>query len=273
MHVQSQGRDGLWGLGARLVRYRHLCWELVRRDLTDRHAGQVFGPAWMFAQPLVLIAVHLFLFAVVLPARGLGGSADLDYVVAVLAGLIPWLAVQDSLLRGVTSIGSNANLVKQVVFPVELLPIKSVFVALVPPAVMTGGLLIYLAVAGHPVPWTLALLPAVWLVQVVGTFGLCLGLASAGAYVRDLRELVHLFGLVNLYLMPVFFPPEALPTAVRFVPYANPFSHLVWCHQDVWAGRVGHPVSWVILPVLAGLALLIGWRVFRAARPHLGNVL
>ena len=269
MRGTSQNRSGLRAV----LRHRHLCWELVRRDLTDRHAGQILGPVWLFAQPLVLIALHLFLFAVVLPARGLGGSGDLGYVVSVLAGLIPWLAIQDSLLRGVTSVATNANLVKQVVFPVELLPIKGVFVALVPPAVMTGILLLYLSGAGHAVPWTIALLPAVWLVQIAGTLGLCLGLAAVGAYVRDFRELIHLFGLVNLYLMPVFFPPAALPTAIRFIPYANPFSHVVWCHQDVWAGRLSHPASWIVFPIAAGLALLIGWRVFRAARPHLGNVL
>ena len=256
-----------------MLRHRHLCWELVRRDLTDRHAGQVLGPAWLFAQPLVLIALHLFLFAVVLPARGLGGSTELGYVVSVLAGLIPWLAIQDSLLRGVSSVATNANLVKQVVFPVELLPIKCVFVALVAPVVMTAVLLLYLVGAGHAVPWTIVLLPAVWFVQLAGTLGLCLGLAAVGAYVRDFRELIHLFGLVNLYLMPVFFPPAALPAAIRFIPHANPFSHVVWCHQDVWAGRLSHPVSWVVFPVAAGLALLVGWRVFRAARPHLGNVL
>jgi lipopolysaccharide transport system permease protein len=256
-----------------LFRHRQLCWELVRRDLTDRHAGQILGPVWMFAQPIVLIALHLFVFAVVLPARGLGGSSDLSYVVLVLAGLIPWLAIQDSLLRGVTSVATNANLVKQVVFPVELLPIKGVFVALVPSAAMTGLLLLCLAGTGYPVPWTIVLLPGVWAVQIAGTLGLCLGLSAVGAYVRDVRELIQLFGLVNLYLMPVFFPPEALPAAVRFIPYANPFSHVVWCHQDVWSGRLGHPASWVVFPVAAGLALLAGWRVFRAARPHFGNVL
>jgi lipopolysaccharide transport system permease protein len=256
-----------------LIRHRHLCWELVRRDLTDRHAGQILGPAWMFAQPLVLIALHLFLFAVVLPARGLGGSNDLSYVVSVLAGLIPWLAIQDSLLRGVASVATNANLVKQVVFPVELLPIKGVFVALVPPAAMTGLLLLYLVGTGYPVPWTIVLLPAVWLVQVAGTLGLCLGFAAVGTYVRDVRESIHLFGLVNLYLMPVFFQPAVLPAAVRFVPYANPFSHVIWCHQDVWSGRLSHPTSWIVFPIAAGLALLVGWRIFRAARPHFGNVL
>ena len=265
----SQDRSGF----RVLIRHRHLCWELVRRDLTDRHAGQVLGPAWMFAQPLVLIALHLFLFAVVLPARGLGGSGELGYVVSVLAGLIPWLAIQDSLLRGVTSVATNANLVKQVVFPVELLPVKGAFVALIPPAAMTGVLVLYLLVTGHPVPWTIALLPAVWVVQIAGTLGLCLGLGAVGAYVRDVRELIQLFGLVNLYLMPVFFPPGVLPAAIRFVMYANPFSHVVWCHQDVWAGRISHPASWALFPVTAGLAFVVGWRVFRAARPHFGNVL
>jgi lipopolysaccharide transport system permease protein len=269
----SDDRIGVWDLGARLRRHHQLLWELVRRDLTDKHAGQLLGAAWTIGHPLVLTAVYLFVFVIVLPARSGESPAPESYVIAVLAGLVPWLAAQDSFLRGVVSVFANANLVKQVIFPIELLPLKGVLAALVPPLVMTAGLIVFLLASGRGVPWTLALLPGLWVVQVVGAAGVCFALAAVGAYFRDLRELVQLFCLVNLYLMPVFYTPAAMPESIRFLPYINPFSYGVWCYQDAWSGTLAHPAAWVVFPVTAVLALVGGYRVFRAARPYFGNVL
>ena len=39
---------------------------MTKRELTDRYAGQVLGLAWVFAHPLVLMGVYVFLFAIVL---------------------------------------------------------------------------------------------------------------------------------------------------------------------------------------------------------------
>ena len=117
MSAASEYRIGVWDLGVRLRRHHQLLWELVRRDITDKHAGQLLGAAWSIGHPLLLTAIYLFVFAVVLPARTGGSPAGQPYVVAVLAGLVPWLAAQYSFLRGVVSISGNANLVKQVIFP------------------------------------------------------------------------------------------------------------------------------------------------------------
>ena len=42
----------------------------------------------------------------------------------LLSGLIPWLSFQESMSKGSTVIVGNANLVKQVIFPIEILPVK-----------------------------------------------------------------------------------------------------------------------------------------------------
>jgi lipopolysaccharide transport system permease protein len=254
-------------------RHRQLLGELVRREWTDRHAGQMFGALWSLGQPLLLTAVYLFLFVVIMPMRGLEGTSDrVPYFVLVLAGLIPWLAAQDSFMRGTSAITANANLVKQVIFPIELLPLKGTLAALLPPAIMTLGLIITVFVLGVQ-SWTLIFVPVLWLVQIIGMAGASFGLAAIGAYVKDAREVVQLFGLVNLYLMPVFYPVEMVPMPFRVLIYANPFSYGAWCYQDAWSGQIAHPLAWVLFPTFAGLALFLGWRTFRAAKPLFGNVL
>src|SRR5205823_84321 len=78
----------------------------------------------------------------------MGGTteAPLDYTTYLLSGLIPWLTFADIANRACSSITANAGLVKQVLFPVEILPIKTVAAALVSQLVATVGLLVYVLV-------------------------------------------------------------------------------------------------------------------------------
>ena len=102
---------------------RELINELVRRELRDRHVGQVLGVLWAYGHPLVLMLIYTFLFAYVFPARFGSAGKMQDYSVNVFAGIVPWLAFQDLLARAPSILVGNANLVKQIVFPMEVQPL------------------------------------------------------------------------------------------------------------------------------------------------------
>jgi lipopolysaccharide transport system permease protein len=132
----------------------------------------------------------------------------------------------------------------------------------------------YVWYALHAVPWTVLLLPLLFVLQVMGLVGICCVLAAVGAYFRDTREFVQIFAVVGIYLMPVVYLPTMVPEMFRPVLYFNPFSYLVWCYQDAcYFGRFEHPWAWVVFPVLCLAAFALGYRVFRKLKPMLGNVL
>src|SRR5438045_1061075 len=74
------------------------------------------------------------------------GFQGIDYSAYLLAGLLPWLAFQEAMNKGVAVIVANATIVKQVVFPVEVLPIKVVLAAFVPQMIGTVILLVYVLI-------------------------------------------------------------------------------------------------------------------------------
>ena len=55
----------------------------------------------------------------------------MDFTAYLLAGLIPWMAFQEAMSKGAVVITGSASLVQQVVFPIEVLPIKGILVSLV----------------------------------------------------------------------------------------------------------------------------------------------
>jgi len=258
-----------------LTRFRQLTWELTRRELSERYAGQMFGWVWAAAHPILLMAVYLFIFAFVFKVR-VGGtlSLPLDYPTYLLSGLIPWIAMQEAVSRGTVSITGNSRLVKQVVFPIEILPVKVVLSTLPAQIVSHLILLVYLAATSQPIPATYALLPLLILLQTAAMIGLCYVLAAAQVFVRDTKDFVIVFTTIGAYLAPVFYLPEMVPGVFRRFLYLNPFSYVVWSYQDaLYFGRFEHPYAMPLFAALSVMTFYLGYRVFRFGKIFFGDAL
>jgi lipopolysaccharide transport system permease protein len=256
-------------------RYRGLLLAMTRRELVDQYAGQVLGNLWVVIHPLAVMALFVFLFAYVFNTK-IGGTADLplDYTTYLLSGLIPWMALQQAMARGSVALTSRANLVKQVVFPIEILPTIAVFAGTFPSLVGFVALVVYVVVVhGHP-PATYLLLPPLLLVQSFLMLGIAYLLAAVGAFIRDTKDFVQLFSTYGVYVLPIFYLPLWVPRIFRPLLYGNPLSYVIWCYQDaLYFGRFDHPWAWVLFAVESILALILGYRFFRRLKPYFGNVL
>lgn len=258
-----------------LTRHRQLTWEMTRREIADRYAGQMLGTFWAVGHPLALMGIYVFVFAWVFQVK-IGGTADLplDYTTYILSGLIPWMAFQESMSKGATVILGNANLVKQVVFPIEVLPVKTVIASFGTQFVATGVLIAYVVTRHGSLPWTYLLLPALVGFQALAMIGVAYIFAAVSVYFRDLKDFVQVFCLAGMYLMPVFYLPDMVPATFRPLLYLNPLSYMAWCYQDAcYFGRLEHPWAW---PAFFGGSLVtfyFGYRVFRKLKICFGSVL
>ena len=258
-----------------LYRHRALTMALVRREILDRYIGQMLGAFWVFGHPLILVSVYIFIFQYVFKMR-VGGTEDmpLDYTVYILAGLIPWLTFAEALSKGPTVMHVNASLVKQVVFPIEVLPVKTALASFVTQSLCTTVLILYVVCTYGYLPWTYALLPILWLAQFLAMAGVCFALSAVGAYFRDLKDVVQVFTVVGMYLMPLAYLPDWVPPAFRVVLYFNPFSYMIWCFQDAcYFGRFEHPWAWLAFIGGSLFVFACGYRLFHRLKTYFGSVL
>lgn len=256
-------------------RHYQLTWEMIKRDITDRYAGQMFGSAWAIGHPLLLMAIYTVVFSFIFSMK-MGGQADfpLDYTTYLLSGLIPWLAFQESMTKGTTAILANADLVKQVVFPLEILPVKGIFSSFLTQLVATLFLMCYVTIKFSFLPWTYSLLPLLFLFQIMAMAGVCFILAAVGAYFRDLKDIVQVLSIAILYGIPVFYLPNWLPNWFKPLFYLNPFSYMVWCYQDAcYFGRFEHPWAWPVFFFMSFLVFSVGYRIFYKLKTMIGNFL
>lgn len=258
-----------------LIRHRELIFEMARRELTDRYAGQALGLLWAFLHPIFLMGLFVFIFTVVFRQR-IGGTLDLplDYTTYLLSGLVSWLSFQEGLIRASTSVTGNSALVKQVVFPLEILPVKSVLAALFPLLISLLVLIIYVLFTYKFVHWTYIFLPFLVIMQIVTMIGFAYILGPLGAYFRDTKDIIQIVAQMGAYLLPVFYLPQWVPSIFKPILYLNPFSYYIWCYQDVlYFGRFEHPLAWLVVVSFSLFVFVFGYRLFRKLRPTLGDLL
>jgi lipopolysaccharide transport system permease protein len=257
-----------------VFKYRELLGELVRRDLNVAHALHGFGWIWVYVHPLVMVGTYLLIFGFVLGTKiTVSGEFPGDFPGYILAGLVPWLMMQAAIVRAPNALLVNANLVKQVVFPIEVLPITTTIAATIPhlPALLL--VIAYNFFAGG-LGWTLVLLPCALVLHFFLALGLSFALAALTPFFRDLRDIVTVFTSVAMYLMPTVYLPDWMPRALQPIIYLNPFSYLVWVYQDVlFFGAIRHPHAWVVTALGALFGLGLGYRTFEKLKPYYGNVL
>lgn len=263
----------LWG-------YREILANLVRKELKVKYTASFLGAIWSVLNPVVFLAVFSFV-AVVL------GNRVPDFPVFLLSGLLAWNLFSASLLSGTTAVIDNANLVKKVAFPREILPLASVGVALFDFALQTAVLLLFTVVSGHGIgAEALVLYPLAFVTLVVVATAITLWTAAVNVRYRDVGHLLNLGLLVWFWMTPIVYQAALVQDALAGREVAgisvwnlyllNPLTPIVLGFQralygdPVQQGMQVLPdvsVAWqaglltVVLAVAFGL-LLLSWRTF-----------
>jgi len=260
----------------------------VRRELKARYQGSLLGRLWPVLQPLLQFAVFGFVFAVILGAPTATSNSIVSnqwgVVFFMLSGIIPWITFAESTQRGVQVVVENANLIKKIAFPSELLPTQVVLVATVQQLIAFAllaptYLIVVLAVSGAPmadrlsVASHLAFLPVPLLLQFVFATGLAMLTASFNVFVRDVGNVVPLALVIWQFLSPVFYRFELVenglannaPWAVGPL-HANPLFHLLalWRFAFCFERDVAFPqASLITFGIMAIVVFVLGLGLFR----------
>ena len=114
---------------------RDLLRSFVWRDIASRYEGSYLGKLLPIIYPLLLLALYHLVFAKFLGLKFgednplvNGGWTTTFYL---LSGILPWLAFADTMSRSTSVVLENANLIKKVAFPSEMLPTFVVLTQLV----------------------------------------------------------------------------------------------------------------------------------------------
>lgn len=265
------------GIVQDVLRFRTFIGGSVRREIESQYKASLLGAAWIFLQPLAMIAIYTLIFANVMRSRLAGVDSTYGYSIYLCAGVLTWGYFSESLSRLQSVFVANANLLKKSAFPRICLPLIAVGTASVNFCVIFGLFLVFLLFSGNWPGWaTLGLLPAL-MVQLVLTLGLGMLAATLNVFFRDVSQLVTVSLLFWFWLTPIVYPLSVLPAWVQGWLWLNPFAVLVNHYQHILLyGTMPNVQAWQRLAgwaLAAFLLLLWGWKVYRARAPEMADEL
>jgi len=264
-----------------VIRYRRLLMEMTWRELADPFAGSMLGVTWSVLHPLLMMIVYAVVFSIIFRGNPEANDYGFDYTVQMMCAYLPWMAFSQAVMSGCSAVRNKANLVKQVVFPLEVLPLKTVLACLVPQLVGTAFVFAYSVIRFGAVPWTWALWPVLLAFEVMLLGGLVMAASAIGVYLRDLRDVLQVIFMGLFFATPILYTENTIhhanPTVQRIIDgllMFNPVSLLVRPFRDAcYFGEIRYPWAWGLLAVISVLTLAFGYRVFRKLKPHFGNAL
>ncbi|HEU5103563.1 MAG TPA: ABC transporter permease [Roseiflexaceae bacterium] len=277
-----------------LWNYRELIRNLVLRDLRVRYKGSALGYLWTQLAPLLMMAVFWFVFSFVQPQQ------IAMFPVFLIVGLLPWNFCNEAVAGGARSVIDNANLIKKVFFPREVLPLVSVFSSMVNFLLSLPMMFLVMAIVQLLYPPlreqgrlfnfapTLAYLPVLIVIQALFLAGVALFMSALAVHFRDF---VHLIGILLqfwFFLTPVVYALDVLSVTIggvalaQVVRWLNPMASLIEFYREVLYGNTvfgsqvptpGLPALTSVLRVLitALVVLTIGYWFFQRRSGQFGE--
>jgi ABC-2 type transport system permease protein len=267
MSVMAQPRRPLVSF-AWVSDYRELLITMLRRELRVKYKGSALGIAWSYLYPLAMMGVYTLVFSVLLRAVHIP-----HYSLYVLLGLAVWSFFQAAVQLGTSSIVANANLVRNVWFPRELIPLAIVLAQAFSTLIMFAVLVpVDLAIVPHAAPTFLLAIPFLLGLLLLAT-GLSWILATANVFFRDVEHLMGVLFLPWFFLTPILYSLDGLPgavdhrTVIHVLRYVNPVTpYLEGIRGAMLEGRVPGLTLLVYAALVGPVVALCGlWLIQRYA--------
>ena len=238
------------------VRYRHLLFQLVRRDLLTRYKRSFLGVAWTMLSPLGMMLILSFVF------QHIFGQTR-AYPAFILSGLMAWNFFSQSTTMSMNSLVWGGGLLQRIYVPRTSFGISAVGSGIVNLVLSFVPLVIVMAVVGVPIRITMVFLPVSLLLLGCFTLGLGLAISTLAVYFPDVAEMYQIILTAWMYLTPIIYPETVIPAKYQLILHLNPMYYLVklW-RLPLYDGRwPAWGEFWPAAVIAIGM-LLVGWYMF-----------
>jgi len=252
----------------RLLEHKELIRNLVIRDLKVRYKRSILGVFWALLEPLVLMILFTVVFSLLLRIR------IENYPVFVLCGILPWSFFSTALSYSTTSIAENANLIKKIYFPREIIPLAVIISRLVNFLLSLGLFFIFLLAFKIRLSYSLAYLPLILAVQLIFILGLSLFFSSLNTFYHDVGFILQFILFGWFYITPIFYPVSMIPQ--KFLPFylLNPMATIVYSYRNVLFRGIPPDFTYLLISFFISIfCFLVGVHIFRRLEFRFAEVL
>ncbi len=241
-----------------IYNYREFLKTNVKKDIRGKYKGSFLGVLWSFINPLLMTLVYAIVFPFILK-----NSQD-NYVTYIVIAILPWNWFTTVISQGTFCILGNADIIKKVYFPREILPLSTATSGLVNYFISVPIILLFLLFSGIGFSFHILWLPLIALTQYVLTIGIILITSAIDVYVRDAEYIINFFVTMLFYATPVLYSTSLFPEKFRWLLYLNPMTAIINSYRDIFYYKQMPNIMLLLLVLLFSLLLTgIGIVIFK----------
>jgi len=248
--------------------YRELLYFLIWRDLKVRYKQTMLGVAWVIMQPLIMATV----FTIFLGRFARIPSAGVPYLLLVFTGLVPWMFFSSAVITSGNSVVGSAHLITKVYFPRLVVPLSAIGGRLVDFAISSlvlAGLMYYYRV---DLTWKLATVPIFVLLLTALAFGVGSLTAAWNVKYRDVSIMLPVIVQVWMFVTPIVYPLDIVPSRWRSVYSLNPLVGLIEGFRAVLLNRALNLQALLFSTAITSALVIYALFVFRRMERDFADV-
>jgi lipopolysaccharide transport system permease protein len=220
----------------RMWHHRDLVQAILRREIAERFKGSIAGWVWAVVAPLLAIAVYTIAFSGRLdlpPQFIVTGNKNLSYALFILSGIVVFNFWSEMAFRAPMLLHEYVHFIKQTIFPSDMLAVISTMRATIYTMISLGVLILFQLIATGSLPWTMLLLPFIFIPFIVFLIGLSWFLCAIGAFTRDAGYLMINIVPLFMFATPVFYHQSIFGSPGDIVIYLNALTGYVDVMRDI----------------------------------------
>jgi ABC-type polysaccharide/polyol phosphate export permease len=248
--------------------HKYLLSQITLKEIKSRYKQSVVGYAWVLLNPLFQLLIYSFVFSIIFRFP----TNNIPYPIFLFVGLLPWIYFQTSLSAATLSLVDNADLLRKINFPREILPYSVVLSKTVDFFFAFLLLLIFMLVCKIPIQISIVWALPLFFVQMILMTGFSLLFSTLNLFYRDTQYLINLLLLIWLYLTPVVYPLSLVPVKYVFIYKLNPMVGIIESYRSSLFNLpfdIG-TIAWSGFSSL--IMFIIGFTIFKKAEKVFGDI-
>lgn len=247
---------------------------LGKNDFKNRFASTSLGSIWGFLQPFIFMIMYIVVFQFIFKQTGPEGA---PYVVWFMPGMAMWMCINDGIMGASGAIRGYSYLVKKVVFPVDIIPLISLFansfVAIFLFAIATVVCIIY-----RFIPNVLMIL---YLIFATYCFLIAITrfTSAVATLVPDFSNLLAIVMQLCFWFTPIVWDLSMLAghNTIPKILQSMPFTYLVTGFRNCFMGgnivTEGHGIYTLIFWIITIIVYIWGDYIFKKNKKDFADVL
>ncbi|MCC0655736.1 ABC transporter permease [Clostridioides sp. ES-S-0123-01] len=239
------------------LKYRNLLRELVVRDIKVKYKKSILGLLWTLLNPLLTMLVLTIVFSNIF-------RFDIDnFPVYLITGQVMFNFFSESTNMAMESIIGNAQLIKKVYIPKYVFPISKILSSFVNLLFALIAVIILMFFMNIHITKAIIFAPVSLLYMLMLSLGIGLLLSAINVFFRDTQHLYSVMLTAWMYITPIFYPLNIIPTKFKWIINLNPLRYIIeHFRQCVLYGNIPSLKLNLICLGFALVTLIIGLFMF-----------